>query len=82
MGAAMAGSLLEAGHEVTVYNRTPSKAQGLIDPPREKAAQSHRMQPSCCPLSQKREQPSGLSGMAKFNHRAVEGRFERKESWT
>ena len=31
MGAAMAGSLLQAGHEVTVYNRTPSKAQGLID---------------------------------------------------
>jgi 3-hydroxyisobutyrate dehydrogenase-like beta-hydroxyacid dehydrogenase len=31
MGAAMAGSLLEAGHEVTVYNRTPSKARGLID---------------------------------------------------
>ena len=31
MGAAMAGSLLQAGHEVTVYNRTPGKAQGLID---------------------------------------------------
>jgi 3-hydroxyisobutyrate dehydrogenase-like beta-hydroxyacid dehydrogenase len=31
MGTAMAGSLLRAGHEVTVYNRTPSKAQGLID---------------------------------------------------
>jgi 3-hydroxyisobutyrate dehydrogenase-like beta-hydroxyacid dehydrogenase len=31
MGAAMAGSLLQAGHDVTVYNRTPSKAQGLID---------------------------------------------------
>src|SRR5947209_20552527 len=31
MGAAMAGSLLRAGHEVTVYNRTPGKAQGLID---------------------------------------------------
>jgi 3-hydroxyisobutyrate dehydrogenase-like beta-hydroxyacid dehydrogenase len=31
MGAAMAGSLLEAGHAVTVYNRTPSKAQALID---------------------------------------------------
>src|SRR5205085_9477900 len=31
MGAAMAGSLLRAGHEVTVDNRTPSKAQGLID---------------------------------------------------
>jgi 3-hydroxyisobutyrate dehydrogenase-like beta-hydroxyacid dehydrogenase len=31
MGAAMAGSLLQAGHELTVYNRTPSKAQGLMD---------------------------------------------------
>src|SRR6516225_9192865 len=31
MGAAMAGSLLRAGHDVTVYNRTPGKAQGLID---------------------------------------------------
>ena len=31
MGAAMAGSLLQAGHEVTIYNRTPSKAEGLID---------------------------------------------------
>jgi 3-hydroxyisobutyrate dehydrogenase-like beta-hydroxyacid dehydrogenase len=30
MGAAMAGNLLQAGHEVTVYNRTPSKAQALI----------------------------------------------------
>ncbi|HEV3144476.1 MAG TPA: NAD(P)-dependent oxidoreductase [Gemmataceae bacterium] len=31
MGAAMTGSLLRAGHEVTVYNRTPSKAQAVID---------------------------------------------------
>jgi 3-hydroxyisobutyrate dehydrogenase-like beta-hydroxyacid dehydrogenase len=31
MGAAMAGNLLQAGHQVTVYNRTPSKAQALID---------------------------------------------------
>ena len=31
MGAAMAGSLLRAGHEVTVYNRTQSKAQALVD---------------------------------------------------
>ena len=31
MGTAMATNLLQAGHEVTVYNRTPSKAQGLID---------------------------------------------------
>ena len=31
MGVGMAGDLLTAGHEVTVYNRTPDKAQGLID---------------------------------------------------
>ncbi len=31
MGAAMAASLLQAGHEVTVYNRTPGKAQALIE---------------------------------------------------
>jgi 3-hydroxyisobutyrate dehydrogenase-like beta-hydroxyacid dehydrogenase len=31
MGASMAGNLLQAGHDLTVYNRTPSKAQGLID---------------------------------------------------
>jgi 3-hydroxyisobutyrate dehydrogenase-like beta-hydroxyacid dehydrogenase len=31
MGAAMAGSMLKAGHEVTVYNRTTSKAQELIE---------------------------------------------------
>jgi 3-hydroxyisobutyrate dehydrogenase-like beta-hydroxyacid dehydrogenase len=30
MGAAMAGSLLRAGHEVTVYNRTPNKAQEIV----------------------------------------------------
>jgi 3-hydroxyisobutyrate dehydrogenase-like beta-hydroxyacid dehydrogenase len=29
MGAAMAGNLLAAGHEVTVYNRTPDKARAL-----------------------------------------------------
>ena len=38
MGAAMAGSLLKAGHEVTVYNRTPGKAQPL-------AAQGARLAP-------------------------------------
>jgi 3-hydroxyisobutyrate dehydrogenase-like beta-hydroxyacid dehydrogenase len=31
MGAAMAGRLLQAGHQLTVYNRTASKAQPLID---------------------------------------------------
>jgi 3-hydroxyisobutyrate dehydrogenase-like beta-hydroxyacid dehydrogenase len=29
MGAAMAANLLKAGHEVTVYNRSPGKAQAL-----------------------------------------------------
>ena len=31
MGAAMAGHLMDAGFEVSVYNRTKSKAQGLIE---------------------------------------------------
>ena len=31
MGTAMAGRLLQAGHDVTVYNRTPGKAQSLVD---------------------------------------------------
>jgi 3-hydroxyisobutyrate dehydrogenase-like beta-hydroxyacid dehydrogenase len=30
MGAGMAASLLKAGHEVTVYNRTPAKAEALV----------------------------------------------------
>jgi 3-hydroxyisobutyrate dehydrogenase-like beta-hydroxyacid dehydrogenase len=30
MGAAMAGNLLKAGHEVTVYNRTPEKTGALV----------------------------------------------------
>jgi 3-hydroxyisobutyrate dehydrogenase-like beta-hydroxyacid dehydrogenase len=34
----MAGSLLQAGHEVTVYNRTPSKAQALVDQGAHRAA--------------------------------------------
>lgn len=31
MGAGMTASLLRAGHEVTVYNRTPGKGQALVD---------------------------------------------------
>ena len=31
MGSGMAANLLKAGHEVTVYNRTPSKAQALVE---------------------------------------------------
>jgi 3-hydroxyisobutyrate dehydrogenase-like beta-hydroxyacid dehydrogenase len=30
MGSAMAQNLLKAGHELTVYNRTPGKAQALV----------------------------------------------------
>src|ERR1700756_3645500 len=30
MGAAMAGNLIRAGHEVMVYNRTPEKARALV----------------------------------------------------
>ncbi len=30
MGAAMAGNLLKASHELSVYNRTPAKAQALV----------------------------------------------------
>lgn len=31
MGLGMAANLLKAGHELTVYNRTPTKAQPLLD---------------------------------------------------
>jgi 3-hydroxyisobutyrate dehydrogenase-like beta-hydroxyacid dehydrogenase len=31
MGAGMAGRLLKAGHDVTVYNRSPEKAKPLLD---------------------------------------------------
>jgi len=31
MGAGMAANLLKAGHEVTVYNRTPGKRQALVE---------------------------------------------------
>jgi 3-hydroxyisobutyrate dehydrogenase-like beta-hydroxyacid dehydrogenase len=31
MGAGMAANLLEAGHELTVYNRTPGKARALVE---------------------------------------------------
>jgi len=30
MGAAMAANLIKAGHELTVFNRTPAKAQALV----------------------------------------------------
>src|SRR4030095_5524272 len=31
MGTGMVASLLKAGHEVTIYNRTPGKAQRLVE---------------------------------------------------
>jgi 3-hydroxyisobutyrate dehydrogenase-like beta-hydroxyacid dehydrogenase len=39
MGSGMAANLLKAGHEVTVYNRTPSKAQALVEQGAHHAAQ-------------------------------------------
>jgi 3-hydroxyisobutyrate dehydrogenase-like beta-hydroxyacid dehydrogenase len=39
MGSGMAANLLKAGHEVTVYNRTASKAQGLVKQGAHYAAQ-------------------------------------------
>src|SRR5229473_5156031 len=39
MGSGMATNLLKAGHEVTVYNRTPRKAQKLVEEGARHAAQ-------------------------------------------
>lgn len=39
MGTGMAANLIKAGHEVTVYNRTPSKAQALAEQGAQAAAQ-------------------------------------------
>ena len=39
MGSGMAANLLKAGHEVTVYNRTPGKAQALLAQGARSAAQ-------------------------------------------
>jgi 3-hydroxyisobutyrate dehydrogenase/2-hydroxy-3-oxopropionate reductase len=42
MGAAMVGRLLAAGHPVTVYNRTPARAEGLGAPIARTAAEAVR----------------------------------------
>jgi 3-hydroxyisobutyrate dehydrogenase-like beta-hydroxyacid dehydrogenase len=39
MGVGMAANLVAAGHEVTVYNRSPGKAQGLVEKSARAAAQ-------------------------------------------
>jgi 3-hydroxyisobutyrate dehydrogenase-like beta-hydroxyacid dehydrogenase len=39
MGSGMAANLIEAGHEVTVYNRTPTKVQALVAKGARAAAQ-------------------------------------------
>jgi 3-hydroxyisobutyrate dehydrogenase-like beta-hydroxyacid dehydrogenase len=39
MGAGMAANLVKAGHEVTVYNRTPDKRQALVEQGAHAAAQ-------------------------------------------
>src|ERR1700751_4768577 len=38
MGAGMAANLLKAGHRVTVYNRTPAKADALVAQGAQRAA--------------------------------------------
>ena len=38
MGSGMAANLLKAGHEVTVYNRTPEKAKRLVEQGAKRAA--------------------------------------------
>jgi 3-hydroxyisobutyrate dehydrogenase-like beta-hydroxyacid dehydrogenase len=38
MGSGMARNLLKAGHEVTVYNRTPEKAQAVVEQGARRAA--------------------------------------------
>ena len=42
MGSGMAANLIRAGHEVTVYNRTPRKAQKLVEEGARHAAQVAR----------------------------------------
>jgi 3-hydroxyisobutyrate dehydrogenase-like beta-hydroxyacid dehydrogenase len=44
MGSGMAANLLKAEHEVTVYNRTPSKAQALVERGARYAAQTQIVQ--------------------------------------
>src|SRR5438067_11961573 len=39
MGAGMAANLISAGHEVTVYNRTPGRAHALVEQGAHAAAQ-------------------------------------------
>ena len=39
MGAGMAANLLTAGHQVTVYNRTPNKTRALVEKGAHAAAQ-------------------------------------------
>jgi len=38
MGSGMAANLIKAGHEVTVYNRTPEKAKALVEQGAKRAA--------------------------------------------
>ena len=49
MGAAMCGQLIQGGFSATVYNRTASKAQGLVDAVR--AAPARPIPPSPGPLA-------------------------------
>jgi glutamyl-tRNA reductase len=48
MGAGMAANLLKAGHRVTVFNRTPAKAEALIARGRKVRHQHCRGLPRRC----------------------------------
>ena len=55
MGAAMCGQLIKGGFSATVYNRTASKAQGLVDAVR--AAPARPIPPSLAPAPLARPGP-------------------------
>ena len=51
MGAAMCGQLIKGGFSATVYNRTASKAQGLVDAVRARRARSPARSPQAADRS-------------------------------
>lgn len=60
MGAAMCGQLIKGGFSATVYNRTASKAQGLVDAVRARPrAQSRPLLPSRRPIFPPARPPTG-----------------------
>ena len=54
MGAPMARHLLAAGHQVTVYNRTPSKAQDWVKQNAKEGDRAARAPPPAASRSRRR----------------------------